>query len=107
MKITLSLSEFNRMKKTLSKKANGKKTGIDMAELKKIGVTTSVGFNSVSLVIDDNLACTVLEMLTEKESGELKEMVTKTMKDNSFLGTVMNILISARLRILKRIPAKG
>lgn len=107
MKITLSLSEYNRMKKALSKKTTGKKTGVDMTELKKIGVATSIGFSGVSLVVDENLACTVLEMLAEKESTELKEMVTSTMKDNSFVAVIMKILYNARLRILKHKSAKG
>lgn len=107
MKITLSLSEYNRMKKILSKKVSGKNTGIDMTELKKIGITTSIGFNSVSLNIDDNLACSALEILSEKNGTELKDMVTKSMKDNSFVNVIMKILYNARLRVLKKMPAKG
>ena len=107
MKITLSLAEYNKMKKIISKKANGTKTGLDMHELKKMGITTSIGFNSVSLNIDDTMACTVLEVLTEKDSTELKKIATETMNNNSFLNTLMNILITARLRILKKGPTKG
>lgn len=103
MKITLTMAEFNKMKDIISKKnANySKKNDITMHDLKKLGITTSLGFGNVSLNISEEMSVAVLKFLTDKSSTELKTMVSNTMKNNTFLDTVMSILVGAKLRLIK------